>query len=308
MPRSTAAKNAALLALIALDVILVVFLIRHRSAEQAPAAPAPSPTVSTPQPSALTASTAAGALVDPDSVSTMPVEVVDDSHLWAALPGTCAKGGTKLLTTSDGGRTVTATPVPFNVITRVAPSSSTKGFVVGAGKDCTAQARRTADSGKTWASPGPTTGTWYLDPAKPTDVHTVTNRTVRACGDGVDARSLVRVTDAQVVVLCRNGEVRTTNDSGATFTSAGTVKGAVAVTGTSTNGTLTSYVAAVAQPTCTGVSIAEVGSAKPLGCASMSGTFDRSVGLAVKGASGWLFIGQKVAVSTDGLKTWTAPS
>lgn len=288
-------------------------VIRARS-PQAVATPvsSSSPTTSASATTPGPTTSSAKASLDAESIATMPVALVDSKTLWAAQPGSCANGGARFLTSTDGGATLSSVSTPFKMVTRVGPTDAKAGFVVGGtGSTCAATGQRTTDAGKSWQQSGPLSATWYLDPADLTTVHNVAGQAAQPCGAKVEARSLVRVSDENVLVLCTGGAVKVTKDGGTSWTSLDKVTGAVAVAGVLNGGKLTAYAATVAGASCDGVAIVELGSsdAKPVGCADLSGTAPKAIGLAVSDgnpAKGWLLVGRTAMVSTDNLKTWKA--
>ncbi len=105
--------------------------------------------------------------------------------------------------------------------------------------------------------------------------------------------------------LCDGGLVVSTSDTGATWSSAGRVAGAVALAVPASSPSQT-FVAAVGTSSCAGVTVRQLGTKETPSCAR-AGDLGRpgQVALSVVQGGGWLAVGSQTLRSTDSLATWT---
>jgi hypothetical protein len=234
---------------------------------------------------------------------------VDATHAWRVTVGSCTSGGASVLSSSDAGHTWTAHPVPVKAITRLRATSARSAFVIGADGSCAATMRRTANGGTSWTFGGGVGSSWYRDVAAPRVVHTPRGVAVRPCQGGAQVVDLLPSSSARATVLCADGQVRSTSDSGASWSASGSATGALAAA--SDGGTDTWVARGGTDQGCEGIAV--VRASRPtavVGCAKvdLSGVQPGQVALSTAGTSGWLLVGDHTLHSDDGLKTWTLAS
>ncbi len=295
----------ALVGLLLVDVVLVVLAMRPPAAADTSqtrttaasvtpttgGSPTTAPTTETPTGPGPLAATIAG---------------LDATTAWRATVGSCADGGADVEVSTDGGATWTAAKTPVGAIVRVQPLEKGRGFVIGAGPDCTPRQYSTTDSGKTWSTPEPVDGGWARKLDTPTEVLAPSQPKARACGDQV-VFDLSRTSAEQAEALCADGSVKVTTDGGVSWGDSGTASGALAISNRIESGVLSTYAAGI-DPKCKGIQIVKVikgRDAEPLGCvATTVPERTGSVSISVASGTGWLLIGQDTYTSKD-LKAWT---
>lgn len=236
------------------------------------------------------------------------VLAVDATHAWRVDVGSCADGGAAVATSSNGGRTWTAHDAPVKAITRLRATSARSAFVIGADGSCAASMRNTSNGGTSWTSGGGVGSSWYRDAAAPKVVHTPRGAEARPCRGGAKVVDLLPVSTARATVLCADGQVRATSDSGASWSASGSAPGALAA---ASDGGTDTWVARAGDQGCDGIAV--VRASRPtdvIGCAkvSLTGVEPGQVALSAAGSAGWLLVGDQTLHSTDGLKTWTLAS
>ena len=229
---------------------------------------------------------------------------VSPTVAWRAETGSCATGGSSLAVTTDGGSTWAAGTAPFPGIVRVKPSSSRSAFAVGGDSACQPGYAATSSQGGAWSTGGPLGRAWYRDPARPSAVHAPGPLTVTPCGRHA-VLDLAVVSSSGARALCAGGLVVSSSDTGASWSDAGRVAGAVALAVLPSSPSQT-YVAAVGVASCAGVSLQQLGTKAPLSCARVSGLGGPGqVALSVVDGGGWLAVGHRTLRSTDSLATWS---
>ena len=125
----------------------------------------------------------------------------------------------------------------------------------------------------------------------------------RPCDDRVVA-DLAVGTNGRASVLCADGTILSTKDTGLTWKDRGRLSGALAITTDSENRTVAARVGA---PSCAGLQIMRIGRKAPLGCVAVAPdeVEPGQVAISAAGSVGWLVAGQQVWRSTDGLEAWT---
>jgi hypothetical protein len=233
-----------------------------------------------------------------------------DAVAWRSAMGSCDAGGGSVSVTTDGGNTWTARVVPAQAVLRVLPRSATTAVLVSAGADCRPEVRRSTDGGLTWGVPADAATTWWRDPTDSQLVHAPGPGTARPCGDGM-VLDLAPLTSWGALVLCSDGDIRTTRDSGATWTTDGSAPGALALDSRVEAEGWRAYVVRVTDG-CRGLQVARVNAApaapEVLGCVVLeAGPADAgSVTLSIYGPNGWVGIGERTWRSRDGLRTWVS--
>ncbi|GAA3711881.1 hypothetical protein GCM10022399_30850 [Terrabacter ginsenosidimutans] len=293
-----------LLALLVIDGLLVALAFRPDAAEASATAPAPRPAAT----SVATRTTAATKAAEAVPI-TNAIAAVDGKRAWRAKLGTCRDGGSTISVTDDGGRTWTKRETAAPALGRIQPVGTTRGFVIGAPKDCSAGEYATDDDGKTWRGPRDIEGGWSRVPGgdKPTLVITPKRPDARPCGETA-VIDLARVSASRAVAACADGRVVRSIDGGSRWTSLATVDGTLAVAAREEKGTPTVYVARTVEG-CAGVEVAKVADGKASRVACVTTLLDGSEGrvsLSVVDDAGWLAVADATWRSGSSLKSWSA--
>ena len=331
VPRMTSRVVAiGVAALVAADVALVALALAHTSpapangsrvgalpvatATRAPRTPPPTGASRTP-PSPTATSSGTPTTTGPPTVSVEPVPLrstlvaLGELAAWRSAAGSCGAGGGAVSVTSDGGKTWSAGAVPAQAVMRVRPSSATRAFVISAGADCAPGVRTTTNGGATWGQAGAVGSTWFRDPADPQLVHSPGPREGRPCG-ATPVLDLAPVTASGAQVLCGDGTVRATGDSGASWSPVGAVPGALALDARVEQGGSTAYVLLRPGDACRGLQVVRVAqtptASEVLGCVDVAGgpVEAGTMSLSINGANGWVMVGDRVWRSQDGLRSW----
>ena len=187
---------------------------------------------------------------------------------------------------------------------RLRATGTSSAFAIGGTHACDAEIRSTSNGGSTWAAGAGLAGSWYRDLAQPAGLHRPHAGRVQPCGADGTVVDLMAISSAQARVLCGDGAVRSSSDTGATWTAAGSAPGAVAAAATSKE---TWLAVPSAGDDCIGISLVRASKpADPVGCAAVSldGVPPGDVALSVSGSAGWLLVGDSTYRSTDALRTW----
>ena len=298
-----------LVGLFALDVVLVGVALRSNDTSGVDKSPVSSAgTSSTPSDTGSAASsptapaTATAALAAP--LQTMLV-AIDDKAAWRVHTGSCSAGGATLAITTDAGRTWTDTKASLGTIVRVRPTDAKTAFVIGADKPCVAELSRTTDGGGTWASTKDVGSAWFRDPKNPNVVGSPGSSTSRPC-EGGEVLDLAVLSTSTARVLCSDGVIRSTANTGSTWTGSGDASGAVALAVLSSKPAQI-FVARVNAPDCAGVQIWRVDQRAAPSCITTSLPENPGqISLSLFDGGGWLAVGDTTRRSTDGLVTWSA--
>jgi len=313
---SSRVATAGLVGLVALDVVLVGMALRSTQSSGIDASPVsratattdvsvrPSPTSSTPSVTPSTTATKAATTAPAAPLQTMLV-ALDNQRAWRVGVGSCAAGGATLATTTDGGRTWADAKAPLRTIVRMRPTDSRAAFVVGADSSCAAELQSTSDGGGTWGSTSDVGSAWFRDPKNPGVLGAPGSSTSRPC----DERSVLDLTvlsTGSARVLCVDGLVRSTTDTGSSWTDSGRVTGAVALAVPPSNLAQT-YVARLDAPDCEGVQIVRVDQNVAISCIKTAVPKDPGqIALSLVSGGGWLAVSDTTMRSTDELVTWSA--
>ncbi|MBM7798534.1 hypothetical protein JOE57_001455 [Microlunatus panaciterrae] len=303
----------AIAALLLLNVVLIALLLGRPAApvsagpadpssssdpsDSASAEPSDSPS---PQPSAA-AEPSDGAT--PTARTKRLISVASDSQGWRATIGDCDTPG-RVEVTEDGGQSWTRTTSPeLGPVTRIKALDGNTLFAIGGMTDCKAEFLISYSNGAEWEGRNANLrGSWYLTPRDRTQVHAAGGDRSRPCKDQLN--DLAASDDQHAAVLCSNGSVLTTADSGKSWNTIGTVAGASAL---GADGS--SYVAAGVTDGCNGVTVttfdAEAEKVKDTRrCAPVPAPSPADIAVAKRGSSIWVWAGPDVAVSRDSGKTW----
>lgn len=296
------------LTVLALITIGLTFLALTQRGEISEAGSTPG---ATPLPAAPAGPSAAPAEVPAPQtmVVVAPARVIDAIDASTAVRGvstTCPEP-TTLQLSSDAGNTWEATE-QSGVASLQRISAEESGFLaaIGLGVDSCAPAyERSFTWGAAWETmPEELAASWFIDPANRAGVHAPAGDIAAPCPVVLQ----VAVVDASsAAVLCEDGTVHATVDSGAAWAPTSPIPG-VAALGSTTDGY---QVVIVNQNGCTGAQVVAVtvaDGAVQIGTAG--GCLDAAVeagGVAVDGAVDgivWVWAGDRIGLSLDGGASW----
>jgi hypothetical protein len=238
----------------------------------------------------------------PVSPATESVVAVDDRVAWRLTSGTCAAGGAHLAVTSDGGLHWKDLTSPVSRLVRVQPSSATSAFLIG-GSDagCDLGLRSTSDGGSTWSRAATIAQAWARDLRSASTIHVPGGGTKRPCGSAA-VIDLARADASHASLLCADGAVRTSSDSGRTWPVAAHVPGALTVLATPGR---TYTVSRSSSASCVGLSVLATASGGAASCVRLTDApAPGTVGGSITSSTAWLRVGDRTFLSTDDLSTW----
>ena len=309
---SSRLATTGLVALVALDVVLVGIALRSNDTSGIDTSPVntasvstgvPASPSSTPSDTSSTTATVTATTAPAAPLRTMLV-ALDNQRAWRVRAGSCSAGGATLATTTDGGRTWADAKAPLGTIVRVRPTDSQAAFVIGAGSSCVAELKNTSDGGGTWGSASTVGSAWFRDPRNPRVVGAPGPSTSQPCGERA-VLDLAVISTGTARVLCADGLVRSTTNSASSWTDSGRVTGAVALAVLSASPEQT-YVARLGAPDCAGVQVARVDQRGATSCLATPVPKDLGqIALSLVDGGGWLAVGDTTMRSTDGLLTWS---
>ncbi len=310
---SSRVATAGLVGLVALDVVLVGMALRSTASTVGVTDPVSSAPIdsggATQSPSVGPSATTSTAPVTATPTGTAAplrtmLAALDNQRAWRVSVGTCAEGGAKLVTTTDGGTTWTDAKAPLPMIVRVRPTDGQAAFVIGAGSSCAPEFQSTSDGGGTWASGSAVGSAWFRDPEDPLVVRAPGPATSKPCGARAVLDLAVLSTTA-ARVLCADGLLRSTADTASSWADSGNASGAVALAVRLASPAQT-HVALVDAPGCAGVQIRRVDLGEATSCISVAVPKDGGqIAFSLVDGGGWLAVGDTTMRSTDGLVTWS---
>jgi hypothetical protein len=260
-----------------------------------PAATATESASPTPEPTPEPTSTAAAPVVP---ARERPVDVQSATVAARAVAGACPGGGALVELTRDGGTTWVGVDTPADEVLRVSWNEGPDLWFVGATGNCAPGFWRSEDEGSTWAAPTDAAGAWHLlpDPASQ-QLHAPDGDVDSPCGAS-GTLELESLPPDGALVLCGDGRIAGSSDSGATWQQVAAATGALAL------GVVDGQ-PVVVQPGgegCTGLS---VGSPLVEERTCVGGAVGQGVGLAFAGPdAGYLVAGDITWVSSDRGVTW----
>jgi len=229
---------------------------------------------------------------------------IDDQRAWRVHAGSCSAGGATLATTNDGGRTWADAKAPLRTIVRVRPADNQGAFVVGADLRCLAELKSTSDGGGAWGSTSTVGSAWFRDPKNDQVVWAPGTSRSQPCAE-LAVLDLAVVSQSTARVLCADGLVRSTTNTGSSWTDSGEVTGAVAL-GVLSEDPAKTYVARLDVPDCAGIQVERVDESVATSCIQTAVPHEPGqIALSLVKGGGWLAVGDTTMRSTDGLVTWT---
>jgi hypothetical protein len=224
---------------------------------------------------------------------------------WRATVGDCKKAGT-LEQSTDGGDTWNPVVEPgLAPIIRLGIEDSGDLYVVGGtGKNCSARYASYSTDGSMVAQTNNPQEVWFQDPADPNQVRGPDRAKATPCEDK-DVVGIATLNPAEALIVCSNGAIMVTSDSGESWEQADKLAGAMAVG--SGGGR---YWVARTTKGCDGLSVTSLTlsegelSRGPSGCSTSSDVTAEGVAIDVSKETIWLWAGDKVHTSTDGGQSW----
>lgn len=298
----------ALGVLLVVDVVLVATVVGRSPAEPPGPPLPPAELMGAGQPTDLP-STTPGAAVTPTPTPVppppraLPLDLAADGTALRALsPGGCPGGGARLQWSAARGAQWRDIPSPAGLVLRVRVLGAGVAWLVGGDKTCQLGLWSTSDAGRSW-SPGDPVAAWSLLPAPDPQLHAPRRLVAAPCGPGVPGVDLVGLTPTRAALLCPNGGVYLTQDTGTTWQATATVPGARAMAvGPSGAAVLLRFGA----PGCTGFAVDTVQqtNAAQMACLGQGNT-DNVAGLALaSNGIGLAVVGTSTFQTDDGGRTW----
>ncbi|MGW4928032.1 hypothetical protein ACWEOH_02675 [Agromyces sp. NPDC004153] len=296
------------LATLALVTVGLTFLALTQRSEVQAAGSTPG---ATPRQTAPAEPSAAPAQVPPTQAMvvippTRVIDAIDASTAVRAASTTCPEPTTLEITADAGAGWETTEATGLASLQRL--SADAEGFVsaIGLGVDgCGPAYERSFTSGDAWERvPGELAASWFIDPANRAGMHTPAGDVAAPCAAVLQ---VAVVDEATAAVLCEDGTVHATGDSGATWAATAPIPGVGALGATSDG----YWVVVVDQNGCAGAQVAAVtvadGAAQ---VGSAGGCLEAAVpagAVAVDGAvdgSTWVWAGDRIGLSLDGGASW----
>lgn len=247
------------------------------------------------------------ALVSPSTY----LSVVDESVAYRATAGTCSPTARPVLEKSvDGGSTWTASTITTDLssVFRLQAVDRAYAYAVGlGGSSCVPGVTATYTSGAGFQTyPDRVATTWYLDPGQPAIVHSPVGSAAAPCAAGV---ALAPADGSNAALLCSDGVIHRTTDSGVSWDAGTTIPSAVSI-----DSQPGGYVVAGRRTeACGGVAVLllDMSSAESVpavvGCADEAfASVDEFAPIVIAAGAGsvWIQLGDAVAVSADGGRTF----
>lgn len=235
-----------------------------------------------------------------DPTRERPLAALSSRSALRGEPGGCPGGGASLETTDDQGKSWSPLQTPTDLLLRIQRTSEQGLWFVGAtGPECAPGFTLSEDGGQTWVGPSDTTGAWHLlvddDATSLQAPYATVDSPCRARG----TIELEAISFEEASVLCGNGEVYSTINSGVTWTSAGRTPSSLAMAIVAD----VPVVAVASDGDCSGLAVGTPGG-EAIGCVQGAPTTD--VAMSFNGPSaGWLLAGEGTWTSNDGGSTWT---
>jgi cytoskeletal protein RodZ len=307
---------AALLIFLAVDVLLVILALQStapRPQQTTGAMQQSAPTTPTPEPTedSEPASDRGPASVITAAAPTRLLSALDSETAWRATTGACPDATAEPELTTDGGESWKPTDITGSTDVRalqriLVSSADTASFIGASGDGCQPQYVRTFVAGDDFAeNPELLDGSWFVTSVGSDRLHSPTGDVDGPC----DSVLTVAPLDSEgAAVLCGDGSVHVTTDTGSSWSRVEDAAGTVAVTATQDGYVLA--MAGVAE--CDGARLlrvdAEGGAGSEVGCiesplpaAELAG----STAIDWTQDALWVWVDDRLLVSTDAGDSWT---
>lgn len=240
----------------------------------------------------------------PGRPSTRLLAISSSVRGWRATVGSCTGRGA-VQVTNDGGRTwLPVTSPRLSPITRIDTARDGTVFAIGGARDtCRAQYKFSTTTGRSWDTrDSELAGSWYRTTRNPKGVRTPAGERSRPCGG--DVRDLAVVDREHAAVLCSDGTVRLSQDSGRSWQRVSAPDETVALARRSRG-----YVAATVTDSCDGLGLWIINGIGQPGaggttCVPVTAVDPTDVAIASAGNTIWVWAGPEFRRSVDGGRNW----
>jgi hypothetical protein len=303
--------------LVAVNAALLALLLRSQS--QVTAEPASQLTISNTLPTQLPASSPAqteSASITPTPSPTPPtgqkvapptrlLVATSPTEAWRATVGDCQTQG-RIEQSANGGKSWRqATKTTLGPIVRLGTEPNGNLYAVGgAGKGCPVRYISYSTAGEIAAQTAKPQGIWFRNPKEPDEIYGPRSARATPCKPQ-DVVGLASMSTTEGLVVCTDGSVMVSSNSGRSWRKAGELVGTMAVG--AGNGR---FLVAGEGMNCDGIAVRSVS----LDAGKLSGSGSRcaadleltpgKIAIDGSGNSIWLWAGNKLQVSADGGRTW----
>lgn len=297
--------------LVAMDILLVVLALQSASPRTngSPAANTPAPSALEPAATTPASPSGGGETTVTPTTPTRILGALDENVAWRATTGACQDAVATPELSVDGGATWTAADLTgatgITALQRIFVTGSDTAAFLGAGSDCTPEVMRTFVAGADFEEdPGQLDGSWYLAPVGSATVHAPGGDVSAPCESAIVVAPL---DETRATVLCDDGSLHLTTDTGVSWTALAPLPGAITVTETA-DGFL---VASIGSESCAGVQLTTLGvddDRTSLGCVESSVSAAELAGSTALDWTDdgiWMWVDERLLISTDEGATWT---
>jgi photosystem II stability/assembly factor-like uncharacterized protein len=221
--------------------------------------------------------------------------------------GTCGSGGGSVALSTDGGKKFSPVDLPDQaaVILRIASSDSDNAWVVAADAECAdVTTYRTSNGGESWEDSQGSAGSWHKVAEAAAEVHAPEGTVDVPCAEGATVAGLSTLSQELAYVLCSDGAVVRSRDSGATWRERGTAKDAVDLDFVDET---TGLAVGRGDSSCSGVAVSRSADGgetwEQAGCVETSSSAPPDISAA--GERAYLAVGGTVWYSDDTGESWT---
>jgi carotenoid phi-ring synthase / carotenoid chi-ring synthase len=307
---------AVLAILIAVNAVLIALLLRSQS--QVTAQPAGQLTIGSTLPTQEPArSPAQGESPSPNlSPSSAPPKVALPTRLlvatsatkaWRATVGDCRTPGRVERSDNAGKSWRQAEMATLGPIVRLGTESNGNLYAVGgAGEDCSIRYISYSAAGEIAAQTDKPRGVWFRDPKDPDEIYGPGSARAMPC-NGQHVVGLASLSTTVALLVCTDGSVMVSSNSGKSWKKADELVGTMAVGAGDGR-----FWVAGEDGSCDGIAIRSFSLAAgklsrgPIRCAATLPRAPGRIAIDVSGKEIWLWAGNKVQVSTDRGRTWKA--
>ncbi len=192
-------------------------------------------TTPTPSLAPSASTTTSGTLGSGLSQRMQPALALTGRTAFRATNGTCTGGApSTVLRTSDSGRTWQAVGAPASAVLTLSAAGGQISSIASAapgvsGGDCT-PGKYVLSGRRSWTGPDASVEDWYREPNDPTKLHTPAGDVLSPCRTRtIPVIQLAAIGPQDAAVLCNDGDVFRTRDSGNQWARLSVVHGAIAL-------------------------------------------------------------------------------